>query len=214
MNKLVRPKTGPEGDPEYRSIIIKESPHTTVNYDVWFYSFEDNSVATEFFQTLLNAGANSEIVIHLCNCGGSVETGVQLIHHIEQALVRGVKVTLSLEGSSYSMGSLFATKLLKMGAGIIPTNQPFYLMFHDWADRHGGKGHEMTAYLEASNKLLREIFIDYASPFFTAKEVDEILAGKDRYLNRHQILKKFEEYVKGQKKEKKTKKASKSDIKK
>jgi len=175
-------KVGPEGDPDYRSLVIMEEQQHQLTYHVFFQSFEESSVVVNFFHLLLTAPAAATIIVHLKNVGGSVETGIQLIHHIIQAKNRGVEIVVSVEGPTYSMGSLFVTKCIKLGLRIEFTGEPFYLMFHDYADGTYGKGHEIHAYLEASKELLVKVFHDYADNLFTHDEINKILKGDDRYL--------------------------------
>lgn len=203
------PNKAAEGDPDYRSVVILEEHLHQVNQHVYFQSFEESSVLSNFYHMLQTIPPTSTVTIHLHNVGGSVETGIQLIHHIGLARERGVEIVVSVEGPTYSMGSLFVTKCMKLGIKIEFTHEPFYLMFHDYADGTYGKGHEIQAYNEASKKLLYKVFHDYADILFSHQEIDEILKGDDQYLYlndsdpKKSIIKRFNKYNKDNKRKSK-----------
>ena len=194
VKKVLKKGEPPSSDPGERSIVIMQDQSHPVTH-VWFHTFAEASVLAEFMHLVATSPENAIIIIHLANCGGSVHTGIQLLHNIELALERGVRFELSVESPNYSMASLFASKMLEMGVRVM-FGSFSYLMFHDYATYLHGKGHEITAMLEADKRLIRDFFLSCCKILFTRKEVDAILEGKDCYLTPKEIGERLQKHNK------------------
>jgi len=135
---------------------------------------EDPSRYTEMIHQIRTAGQNDVVNIHLNTPGGLVSTGVQLISAMRAS--QGHIVT-HLEGEACSMGAL-----LFLTADEMVVYDDSLLMFHNYSGGAFGKGHVLTAAVEATNKWYAKLAKTVCTPFLTAAELKKIFDGADMWL--------------------------------
>lgn len=135
---------------------------------------EDPSKYTEMVHQIRTAGPNDVINIHLNTPGGLISTGVQLISAMRAS--QGHIVT-HLEGEACSMGAL-----LFLTADEMVVYDDSLLMFHNYSGGAWGKGHEITASVDASNRWFTKLARTVCVPFLTEAELDRIFDGADFWM--------------------------------
>lgn len=135
---------------------------------------EDPSKYTEMVHQIRTAGTNDVINIHLNTPGGLISTGVQLISAMRAC--QGHIVT-HLEGEACSMGAL-----LFLTADEMVVYDDSLLMFHNYSGGAWGKGHEITASVDASNRWYAKLANTVCVPFLTEDELERIFKGEDFWM--------------------------------
>lgn len=142
-------------------------------------SIEEPRHYTEMIHQIRIAQPNDAIHIHLNTPGGYVSTGVQIINAIQSSQGR---VVTHLEGEVCSMGSV----LFLAGHEMVCYDNCL-MMFHNYSAGHIGKGHEVTASVEATNKWFHQLMRDICTPFLSTKELDRIIRGEDIWMQSEEI---------------------------
>ena len=135
---------------------------------------EEPSKYTEMIHKIRTASQNDVVHIHLNTPGGLVSTGVQLISAMRAS--QGHIVT-HLEGEACSMGAL-----LFLTADEMVVYDDSLLMFHNYSGGAFGKGHELTASVDASNRWFTKLARTVCTPFLTEAELDKIMDGADLWM--------------------------------
>ncbi len=135
---------------------------------------EDPSRYTEMIHQIRTAGQNDVVNIHLNTPGGLVSTGVQIISAMRAS--QGHIVT-HLEGEACSMGAL-----LFLVADEMVVYDDSLIMFHNYSGAAFGKGHEITASVEATNKWYSKLAKTICIPFLTVVELNKIFEGADMWM--------------------------------
>jgi len=135
---------------------------------------EDPARYTEMIHTIRSASPSDVINLHLNTPGGLVSTGVQIISAMRAS--QGHIVT-HLEGEACSMGAL-----LFLTADEMVVYDDSLLMFHNYSGGAFGKGHEMTASIDATNKWYSKLANTVCVPFLTKEELARIFDGADLWM--------------------------------
>ena len=134
------------------------------------------------------AGPNDVIYIYLNTPGGQLDTGIQIINAMQNTRAKVITV---LESESHSLGTI----IFLSGDEFI-VNDDCLMMFHNYAGGTWGKGNEQVAQLDATikwfNKLARDIYI----PFLTEEELNQVINGKDMWMDSDEITKRLKNMVK------------------
>jgi len=135
---------------------------------------EEPSKYTEMIHKIRSATANDVVHLHLNTPGGQVSTGVQIISAIRAS--QGHVVT-HLEGEACSMGAL----LFLSGDEMVVYDDSL-LMFHNYSGGAFGKGHEITAVVDAVNKWYSKLTNTICTPFLSKAELKKIFDGADMWM--------------------------------
>jgi ATP-dependent protease ClpP protease subunit len=168
---------------------------------------EEPSKYTEMIHQIRTAGQNDVVHLHLNTPGGLVATGVQLISAMRAS--NGHIVT-HLEGEACSMGAL-----LFLTADEMVVYDDSLLMFHNYSGGAYGKGHEITASIEATNKWYTRLATNVCTPFLTEEELSEIIKGADLWMLSDEVedrLKKMAKKLADDTKKSATKKVTKKKV--
>lgn len=137
----------------------------------------------EFFNLLRNAEQSDNFIIYLNNSGGYVHTGIEIINSMKAC--HGT-IYIVISGPIYSMAPIIA-----LHGDKIYVEDDTHMMFHSYSGGMMGKQHEMEADLKGHKALYNQQFKSTVKGFLTAKEVNDILNGKDLYIRRNSILKRL-----------------------
>ncbi len=168
---------------------------------------EEPAKYTEMVHKIRSASANDVVHIHLNTPGGMVSTGVQIISAIRAS--QGHVVT-HLEGEACSMGAI----LFLCGDEMVVYDDSL-LMFHNYSGGAFGKGHEITAVVDAINRWYTKLTKTICVPFLTEGELKKIYDGADIWMLSDEVeirLKKMAKILQAQ--EDKKKKVAKKKVKK
>lgn len=147
-------------------------------YDVYFSKDiveAKNYVDLMYGMSLLEE--NNELHIHLCNDGGDLDTGIQLINAIKTSRAT---IVVDVEGPCFSMAAL-----LVCCADVINIHSYVVLMFHHFSmNSLAGKAPEMKAHLDSFHILYEEILNQECLPtgLITKKQIKQVLSGEDIYV--------------------------------
>lgn len=137
-------------------------------------AIEDPSKYTEMIHLIRTTSPGDVVHLHLNTPGGLVSTGVQIISAMRAS--QGHVVT-HLEGEACSMGAL-----IFLTADEMVVYDDSLLMFHNYSGGAFGKGHEMTASIEATNKWYSKLANTVCTPFLTDAELTRIFDGADLWM--------------------------------
>ena len=135
---------------------------------------EEPAKYAEMIHQIRSASANDIIHLHLNTPGGLVSTGVQIISAMRATQAH---VVSHLEGEACSMGAL-----LFLSADEMVVYDDSILMFHNYSGGAFGKGHEITAVIDATNKWYTKLTKSVCSPFLTDAELVKIFEGADMWM--------------------------------
>lgn len=136
------------------------------------------------------AEPHDQIYIYLNTPGGSLATTIQIISAMKQSQAT---VTTVIEGDVASAGTLI---FLSGDEFIINDHCSF--MIHNYSHGPYGKGHEVAQRVkfteEHYSQIMREIYKDFLTP----EELEDVLNGRDLWLNSEQVLERVEVKVQKQ----------------
>jgi ATP-dependent protease ClpP protease subunit len=138
---------------------------------------------TDLLHHLRTASSDDQFRLYLNNFGGYLHTGVQLINAMRDS--PAVVITV-VDAPVYSMASLLAL----CGDDIIINNNS-YLMFHDYSGGTYGKGNELFIKALNDRQYTAQLFSDYAYPFLSEEEINDIFEGKDLYISAEEARKRM-----------------------
>jgi ATP-dependent protease ClpP protease subunit len=148
-----------------------------------FYIVEEIGDVGEFLDLiniLKTAEAHDTIFIYLNTPGGNLYTAIQIISAIRQS---GATVITCLEGEVASAGTLI---FLAGHKYVVNPNCTF--MIHNYSHWVGGKGNEVAIRVKYSEQYFRTLASDMYGKFLTPQELDDVLNGKDIWLDSDQVL--------------------------
>ena len=155
-------------------------------------TIEEPSAYSDWFQVIRNAGPNDLITIYINSLGGSASTALQFIQALKET---DATIQVNVDGDCAS-----AATMIFLQADSITICDHATFMFHNYRGMISGKGGEMldsiTYEKKWSEKLLREIYKD----FLTSIEIDSILANKDIYMDKSEVLLRLDKKIKEMKK--------------
>lgn len=163
--------------------------HTETTYQhshsVYLSGFIGDSLEyADLFIALRSAGPADQFLFYLNTPGGSLDTGLQLIHSVQASEAR---VTMILDPQASSMGALLF--LCGDDVSVPPYSS---LMFHNYSAELGmRKGHEQFAAVRAFTDTYRKVLERVCQPFLTFDEISGIQKGQDLWLDSDEILRRF-----------------------
>lgn len=151
----------------------------------------------EMINRIKQATENDVIYIYLNTPGGNLETGVQIINAIRNTPAH---VVVSLESVAHSLGTL-----IFLSGDELQIHDNCLMMFHNFSTGMYGKGHEITAEIEAVNKWYNKMFRKICVPFLTTEEIEQVIDGRDLWLETDEIKRRLNRMTKEEEIEKKSK---------
>lgn len=146
----------------------------------------------ELVQCLLTAQEGDLVELIINSGGGRLDAAGQIIGAIQQT---DAMVAAVLSGDCLSAAGMIALSCHE----VVVT--PFTkFMAHSASYGSGGKAKDVKAYVDYSDKILRELFFDVYEGFYSEEEIEEILKGHEDWLTPEEVgqrLKKRQEYFEG-----------------
>lgn len=179
---MAHPSKGDKDPLPKDALISNEILHVTEKktvlreYNVYLLSrIGDLEYYKELFDLFRRSDEHDSFSIYLNNFGGRVHTGIDIIN-----AVRATKSTVRtvISGPLYSMAPLIALQ----GDEVVLEENTF-MMFHDYSSMQGGKGSEIEASVKHYRSFFRDCFSQWTKGFLSRKEQDDVISGKDLYLN-------------------------------
>lgn len=175
-------KTGTDNNNEYCTIKVSDKKSQIVHCYLE-NSIHDPHEYIELFEKLNNVEENDEVFIHINSWGGQVDTTLQIINNIEQC---NAHVTTVLEGAALSAGSM-----IFLAGHSKEINKYSYMMCHYYYGGIHGKGQEILAESNFSDKHFKEVFKRIYKGFLTSKELESLFNGTDFWFNSKEIKKRL-----------------------
>lgn len=148
---------------------------------------------TEVIHRLRTAQPQDIISLHLNCAGGRLDTGVQIINAMKDSEARIVAV---LDSKAFSLGTL-----MFLAADEFQIHDNCMFMIHNYSGGTAGKGNEQVAELKATVKWFKKLAKKYYIPFLSKKELNQVLNGKDMWMDSDEVKKRLKNMVKIQQEE-------------
>lgn len=141
----------------------------------------------ELIDTLFRAKGTETIYIHLNTPGGSLTTTMQILNAMRAS--EATVVTIA-DGEVASAGSLILFTGQHVGV-----HDFSYVMMHDGSSGNVGKFNENVKAAMFNSQLLRKIYEEVYSPFFSKEEINAVLDGKDMWLTAEEVTERLAKKV-------------------
>jgi ATP-dependent protease ClpP protease subunit len=142
----------------------------------------------ELCYTLENTVAD-EVRLYMNNGGGQLDSMLSIIASMERC---GCEITGVLSGTVASAATMIALQCDKLEVADYTA-----FMIHSASGGTSGKSHETKAYMEFNDKNLKEIFNAIYKGFLTESEIKKVLDGKDMWMNKDEVITRFEKVKNG-----------------
>ena len=138
----------------------------------------------ELCHVLRGASSKEVIRLHINTPGGRLDSATMIIDAVNQsdAYIIGV-----LSGTVASAGTMIA-----LACDELECSSYLEFMIHYFSGGTGGKGNEIKAHSSFINKHMPMIFKKMYAGFLTETEIDDVIEGKDIWLNGDEVLERFE----------------------
>ena len=139
---------------------------------------------SELCHLLRNANSKEVIRIHVNTPGGRLDSATMIIDAITEsdAYIIGV-----LSGSVASAGTMIA-----LACDELECSSYLEFMIHYFSGGTGGKGNEIKAHSNFIDKHMPMVFKKMYAGFLSDKEIEDMIEGKDVWLNGDEVLERFE----------------------
>lgn len=138
----------------------------------------------QWVSVIKNAGENDVITIHVNSPGGVLDTGIQLYGAL---MASDATVCISIEG-----GCCSAATMIMMAADELYIDNNAYFMFHAYTGGRYGKFNSLQEDAKFQEKWFPAISKDIYKDFLTDQEMDDLLNGKDFWLDAQDVKKRYE----------------------
>ena len=151
-------------------------------------SIEDPEKYIEMIHRIKTSNPGEVIYIYLNTPGGRLDTAIQLINAMR---VSQAKIITVIEAESHSAGTL----IFLCGDEFI-VHDNCSMMFHNFSGGTFGKGNEMKLQIDATTRWFNKLAKDIYYPFLSHVEIDDMLTGKDIWMESEEIRKRLKKMVK------------------
>lgn len=158
--------------------------HQGIYYDVYMTEQIDAPVTyNKLIHILNNAKSYEHITLHINNGGGYVDAGFMIIDAIKNC---SATVVARLTGTVASVSTIIA-----LSCDEIEVTPYLSFMIHNYSTGMSGKGHEVKAYQNFSDRELNKAFREIYSGFLTEEEMQSVIDGSDIWLNESEVLERW-----------------------
>lgn len=139
--------------------------------------------------TLSQAFPGDTITLHTNNGGGYVDSGFMLVDAIKNS---NAKVKAKLSGTVASVSTIITLACAELEAA-----DYLQFMIHNYSGGASGKGHEMKAQMDFTDSELNKAFSEIYHGFLTDHEMELVIAGKDIWMGKDELLERWNAREKG-----------------
>lgn len=133
----------------------------------------------ELIYRLLVAEEDETFVLHLNTPGGYIDSALMIIDAIKTSKAT---VNAHITGTVASAGTV-----ITLACNEVTVAPHTSFMIHNYSSGMQGKGHEMKAYQNFTDKNLNSAFGELYKGFLEEDEMKEIIDGKDLWLNKDEV---------------------------
>ncbi|MGD9678082.1 MAG: ATP-dependent Clp protease proteolytic subunit [Vulcanibacillus sp.] len=137
----------------------------------------------EWFHTIRSANDNDVVVIYINSPGGFASTAIQFLSVLDDC---DADILIQVEGECYS-----AATLIFMKAGVFAIAPHSQFMFHNYSGGAIGKGGEIKEKVSHQTKWSETLLKDVYKHFFNESEIQQILDGKDFWMDGEEVIKRM-----------------------
>jgi len=138
----------------------------------------------DFFTTVNTASSEDVIYLHINSPGGSADAMVQIIGAIRAARCPIIAIA---EGQVAS-----AAAMIFFACHGFSVNDFATFLIHNGMGGQVGKPNDNLAAAGNHHGRVKKIFKDILGPFFTKKEIKQILNGREYYLDSEEVVERLE----------------------
>jgi len=183
-------------DPSQQQAVQTDAPYTYVESMLalkihHFYlsqSIEEPERYIDMIHKIKSAGPGETIYIYLNTPGGRLDTAMQLINAMR---ISQAKIVTVVEAEAHSAGTL----IFLCGDEFI-VHDNCSMMFHNFSGGAIGKGNEMKLQIDATVKWFSKLAKDIYYPFLSHQEIDDMINGKDLWMESEEVRKRLKKMVK------------------
>lgn len=137
----------------------------------------------ELYHILHKAEKGETVTLHINTPGGMIDSAFMIIDAIKASKAT---VTAYLTGTVASAGTMISLACDRL---VVADHTSF--MIHNYSAGMMGKGHEMKARQEFTDKSLNEAFKTFYCGFLSDKEMEEVIDGKDMWMGKTEVLQRW-----------------------
>lgn len=168
----------------------------TINF---WHDFDDPRNYIPYFKVLEDAHEEDQIVFYFNSPGGDVSTLNLFLNALRRCKSKYILARVNYAASAAALLALYCDN--------IEFNTNSTLMLHNYKGLFYGKGQEIKADFEHSNKKFEDMLKYICRKILTDKEIEELINGKDFYFSGEEAVKRLKaranEKIKEAKKKKK-----------
>ncbi len=142
----------------------------------------------EVFDTIRHAGDNDVVKLYINTYGGDMFSAIQFMSVLAET---DALVIASVEGACMSAGTL-----LFLSADRIEVTPHSMFMFHNYSGGAIGKGNEIYSRITHEKKWSERLMHEAYRGFLTFEEVEQLLAGKDIWMDSDEVVSRMENLIK------------------
>jgi len=168
-------------------IVSKQSEDMADSFVTTVYltnEIDKPNVYSELLEVLAAAKPVDEITFIINSPGGYIDTTIMLIDAILECKAYTV---MKVAGEAASA----ATMLALAGDELVITDFSS-MMIHNYSAYSAGKGHEVVAKTTFESKALAKLFRKAYKPFLSEEECQQVIDGKDIYLDASEVRARWE----------------------
>lgn len=151
-------------------------------------NIEEPEKYIEMIHRIKTAGPDETVYIYLNNGGGRLDTAVQLINAMRMSQAKIVTV---VEAEAHS-----ASTMLFLCGDEFMIHDNCSMMFHNFSGGMYGKGNEMKLQIDATTKWFEKLAKSIYYPFLSYSEIQNMIDGKDLWMESDEIRKRLKKMVK------------------
>jgi ATP-dependent protease ClpP protease subunit len=162
---------------------FKQTVHVNIHHFYITDKIAEPARYLDMINIIKTAEAHDTIFIYLNTPGGNLSTTVQIMSAMNQC--QGTIIT-SIEGEVCSAGTLI---FLSGHKYIVNANSTF--MIHNYSHMVDGKGNEVNTQVKYSEAYFKKLANDIYGGFLTKSEINDVLNGKDMWMESEEIIKRL-----------------------
>jgi len=121
----------------------------------------------------------AEVTLHINNGGGHIDSALMVVDAIKNS---DATIIAKLSGTVAS-----AATIITMACDDITTTKYLSFMIHNYSTGMSGKGHELKAYQNFTDRELNRAFREIYKGFLSEEEMDRVIDGQDLWLNENEV---------------------------